>query len=40
MDGYVTKPIRTADLFAAIESAIGKSNPVATELTLISADIS
>jgi two-component system, sensor histidine kinase and response regulator len=23
MDGYVSKPIRTAELFAAIESALG-----------------
>jgi two-component system sensor histidine kinase/response regulator len=25
MDGYVTKPIRTADLFAAIEAAVGEA---------------
>jgi two-component system, sensor histidine kinase and response regulator len=40
MDGYVTKPIRTADLFAAIESVLGKSKPVATEPALISAGTS
>jgi two-component system sensor histidine kinase/response regulator len=29
MDGYVSKPIRIADLFAAIESAVGKARPAA-----------
>jgi two-component system, sensor histidine kinase and response regulator len=31
MNGYVSKPIRTADLFAAIESALGKGKPAAPE---------
>jgi two-component system sensor histidine kinase/response regulator len=31
MDGYVSKPIRSADLFAAIEIAVGKAGPAAAE---------
>jgi len=34
MDGYVSKPIRTADLFTAIESAVEKSDAAAPELSL------
>ena len=34
MDGYVSKPIRTADLFAAIENAVEKANLVPPELSL------
>jgi two-component system, sensor histidine kinase and response regulator len=34
MDGYVSKPIRTADLFAAIETAVGKAKPAAPEPAL------
>jgi len=34
MDGYVSKPIRTADLFAAIENALGKTNSATAELSL------
>jgi two-component system sensor histidine kinase/response regulator len=34
MDGYVAKPIRTADFFAAIESALGKTNSAPAELSL------
>jgi two-component system sensor histidine kinase/response regulator len=34
MDGYVSKPIRTADLFAAIENAVEKENLVPPELSL------
>jgi two-component system sensor histidine kinase/response regulator len=29
MDGYVSKPIRSADLFTAIETAVGKTKPAA-----------
>ncbi len=38
MDGYVTKPIRSAELFAAIEIALGKSKPEAAEPALVSVD--
>jgi two-component system sensor histidine kinase/response regulator len=34
MDAYVSKPIRTADLFAAIESALGKANSASPEISL------
>jgi two-component system sensor histidine kinase/response regulator len=34
MDGYVSKPIRTADLFAAIESVVGKTNSASVEGSL------
>jgi len=34
MDGYVSKPIRTADLFTAIESAVEKSDAATPELSL------
>jgi two-component system, sensor histidine kinase and response regulator len=37
MDGYVSKPIRTADLFAAIEAAVGKAKPTASEPALVPA---
>ena len=40
MDGYVSKPIRTADLFAAIESAVEKSKSTPAELSLATAQIS
>jgi PAS domain S-box-containing protein len=33
MDGYVSKPIRTADMFAAIESAVGKGKQAVAELS-------
>jgi two-component system sensor histidine kinase/response regulator len=35
MDGYVSKPIRTADLFAAIEAAVGTAKPSAPEPVLV-----
>lgn len=34
MDGYVSKPIRTADLFAAIESVVAKTNSASVEGSL------
>jgi two-component system sensor histidine kinase/response regulator len=34
MDGYVSKPIRTADLFAAIESLVGKAKSASPEPSL------
>jgi two-component system sensor histidine kinase/response regulator len=34
MDGYVSKPIRTVDLFASIERAMGKMNSAPAELSL------
>ncbi len=37
MDGYVSKPIRTVDLFAAIESAVGKAKPAPPEPALAPA---
>jgi two-component system sensor histidine kinase/response regulator len=35
MNGYVSKPIRTADLFSAIESALGKGKSVAPEPVVV-----
>jgi two-component system sensor histidine kinase/response regulator len=40
MDGYVSKPIRTADLFAAIEAVLGKAKPAVPEPALTSAVLS
>jgi PAS domain S-box-containing protein len=40
MDGYVSKPIRTADLFAAIEAALAKAKPAVPEPPLTSAVLS
>jgi two-component system sensor histidine kinase/response regulator len=37
MDGYVSKPIRTADLFAAIETTLGKAKHAVPETALTSA---
>ena len=34
MDGYVSKPIRTADLFEAIEKVVGKMSSAPVELSL------
>ena len=34
MDGYVSKPIRPADIFAAIEAAIGKGKSSNSEPAL------
>jgi len=34
MDGYVTKPVRTSELFAAIENALGQAKSAAPEAAL------
>jgi two-component system sensor histidine kinase/response regulator len=35
MDGYVTKPIRSADLFTAIEAAVAKAKQAPSESVLV-----